>query len=514
MKKALLIVSLLGLLGLVASCQKDKLEDPILKLSSESEIKVEHGATELTIGVETNQAEWLAVSNRDWLVAQPAGNNLLLNVKANSALSSREGTIVITAGGLTRSIHFEQAGQNTFNLDLGGGAQQISIEQEGGEMRLVIKLREDSWSASTSDSWLEVFARPNVGELVLRADANETTKTRIGHIEIVAGKATVSIEVRQKGVLHFLLPYSLWGKDFADIETLESERGSRLSGIPLPNANPAVPYYSFSSPSSAFGTITYEFMDFETDTLYATTLLSEDPDLVYSEDFLAFLVEEGYTRVSPADKTSGLIQYRNTEQKINLYIYTQTTNNVKHGIVYLYPIHEQPRPQATLDDFSAGMIDFGKGKEDAIREWEAKHDGQFDESFSSPGLLFFFVPDPYYARGYFVNAETGVYDETLHFFGDYTLGAYLYGKISYPTKEWNALMESKGFVYAYFNPINRSHVYSNDKDGLNASMNAFRLGPRTLLRVNVWAKAPATNSVSGEDIEPMLLSHRAHQIAQ
>lgn len=514
MKKALLIVSLLGLLGLVASCQKDKLEDPILKLSSESEIKVEHGATELTIGVETNQPEWLAVSNRDWLVAQPAGNNLLLNVKENPDLSSREGTIVITAGGLTRSIHFEQAGQNTFNLDLGGGAQQISMEQEGGEMRLVIKLREDSWRASTSDSWLEVFARPNMGELVLRADANETTKTRTGHIEIVAGKATVSIEVRQKGVLHFLLPYNLWGKNYVDVEALELKRGSRLSGVPTSNTNPAIPYYTFSSPSAAFGTIQYEFMDFETDFLYATTLISEDPELVYSEDFFAFLEEEGYTRVSPADKTTGLIEYKNTEEKVNLYVYTQTTNSVKRGIVYLYPIHEQPQPQATLTDFSVGMVDFGKDKADGIREWEAQHGGQFDSEFSSPGLLFFFVPDPYYGRGYFVNEKTGIYEESLHFYGDYTLGAYLYGKISYPTKEWNALMESKGYKYAYFNPISRAYLYRNVDEGVNVMMNAFRLGPRTLLRLNIWAIPPATNSTQGEGLESMLLSHRAHQIAQ
>lgn len=512
MKKTLLIVSLLGLLGLVASCQKDKLDDPMLKLASDSEIRVEHQATELTIGVETNQLEWVATSNRDWLVAQTAGNDLLLTMDENVGLTPREGTVVVTAGGLTRSLHIEQAGKNTFSLDLGGGAQdkpRVALAQAGGEMRLIIKLKDDSWSASTSDSWLQIFARPNMGELVLRAGPNETKSTRTGHIDIIAGKAKLTIEVRQKGILHFLLPYNLWGKNFTDVEALELKRGSKRTGTPSTSVSPAIPHYTFTSPSDAFGTIMYEFMDYGADFLYATTLISEDPALVYSDEFLAFLTEEGYTRISPADKTSGVIEYRHAEQKVQLYISQKKTASSTKGIVYLYPIVEQAQPQATLPDFSPGMVDFGKDKLEAIKQWEAQHGGQMDEEFSSPGLVFFFVPDPYYARGYFIDDKTGEYSESIHMYGDYKLGAYLFGKISYPTREWNDLLESKGYVFNSFSPSGRSYIYVNRSEGLALSMKAASFGPRMLLRFNVWALPPAT---SGLLDMPQLESERLYQL--
>ncbi len=514
MKKALLIVSLLGLLGLMAACQKDKLDDPTLQLASEPQLQLAYQATELAIGVETNQPEWLAVSNRDWLTAQPAGNDLLLTAKENPSLSPRRATVVVTAGGLTRTLQIEQAGQTTIALDLGNGTQdnpRVSLDKEGGEMRLVIKIPEETWSASTTDDWLEVFARPHVGELVLRATANETTRSRTGRIEITAGKAKATIEVRQKGLLHFLLPYNLWGQNYTDVEALELKRGSKPTGVPASNVSPTIPYYTFTSPSAAFGTIRYEFMDYGADFLYATTLISEDPTLVYSDDFLAFLLEEGYTRISPADKTTGLIEYRHTEQKVQLYIYTQTTSNVKRGIVYLYPIHEQAHAQETLADFSPGMVEFGKDKVEAINAWEAQHGGHHDEEFSSPGLRFYFVPDPYYARGYFVDAKTGVYEESIHFYSDYTRGAYLFGKISYPTREWNALMERKGYSYVLFNPASRGYLYRNATEGINVMMRAATLGPRMLLRLNIWpVNAPAAVSAKQADLSS-LMSERVHQ---
>ncbi len=72
-------------------------------------------------------------------------------------------------------------------------------------------------------------------------------------------------------------------------------------------------------------------------------------------------------------------------------------------------------------------------------------------------------------------------------------------------------MERKGYSYVLFNPASRGYLYRNATEGINVMMRAATLGPRMLLRLNIWpVNAPAAVSAKQADLSS-LMSERVHQ---
>ncbi len=514
MKKAL-FVGLLALLGLITSCQEDKLDEPMLTLSSEEQVSIDSQAHEIVVGVETNQARWSAVSNASWLEATRAGNSLQLTIEENTDLSPRQGVVVVSAGGLLRSITIEQQGYN--RLDLGtatsSGERLVTLPNTGAERRYIVPIESESWTATSSAEWLQVLALPRSGELVLKAQDNETVEARTTSVVLDLGSSQLSFQVKQLGKLHYLLPYNAWRGGLAEVELLEKARGSAIATTPVLQNDVDIPYYTFKTQSAAFPNVRYEFMSYGSDFLYATVLVASDPTIVYSQSFWSFLVEEGYTRISPADKTSGLIEYRHQEQGTNLYILTQTNDQgTSVGYVYLYP--SDPKVEGTTPSFTfdPGFIDFTKSRAD-VEAWETSHSGQYDSEFSKAlGVPFWFVPSPYFGRGY-VFDTAGKLSRSILLYSKADETFTRIGMVAYPTQAWHKMMTGLGYTYLYFHPAVRSHIYIHQDKKIAAEMSALTLSSYYLNRVVVYSIATQTSSAQ-TSLGPVTAGLRAGRIDQ
>lgn len=503
MKRLLSIVGVLGVCFLTPSCQRDELDTPHLALSVGENLSLEAESAEQVISLETNQKQWTAITDTEWLEALPAANNLLLRVSTNNSLSTRKGTVVVTAGGLTKRLLVEQKGQNDLSITLGlGNNSNINVEKEGGDFRLILVSNSESWTATSDSEWLHTIARPRNGELVLRIDANTTTATRIGKISIEAQGKSQQIEVKQKGLLHYFLPFSLWGANYNKIEKLETARGSKIKTTPNADARPTIPDYTFATLSEVFPLVKYEFVGFGTDNLYATTLVGASLTEVYSEAFYQFLLEEGYRRISPITKTEGQIEYIHDNQKIRLYITRQRVDNQYVAVVYLYPIVEQAEPQQTLPTFTHGNISFGNTRTQ-VEEWEANNGGQYDDEFGGIlGIPFWFAPDPFLGRGYFFEKKKDTdpadfdppFNQTLQLYQTHKVAFYKYQVLDYPTQEWNDLMTREGYKFWFFEPSKRTYRYYHQEKRIGLAFKSFPFAVHDFLLVNIFP-LPATFTV-------------------
>lgn len=511
MKRLLSILGVLGICVLIPSCQRDRLDEPQLVLATGQTLSLGHEASEQVIPLETNQKQWTAITDVEWLEAVPAGKNLLLRALENPSMAGRRGQVVVTAGGLTTSILVEQKGQDVLTIDLGLSNSSLLVEKEGGDMRLVLKSNSRDWSATSDQDWLQVLARPRNGELVLRIDANKTTETRIGNITIQSEGKTQQIQIKQKGLLHYYLPYSLWGENYTKIEKLENARGSKIHTLPNAQARPAIPDYTFSTLSAVFPQVKYEFVSYGSDMLYATTLISGGVAEVYNDAFYQFLVEEGYQRISPADKVDGQIEYIHDTQKIRLYITKQVLNNAEVAVVYLYPIREQAEPQETLATFDPGLTEFGIATRTRVEEWEESNGGKFDAEFGGVvGLPFWFAPDPLLGRAYFFEEKKDTdpadyqptFNKTLQLYRTHKVAFYKYGALDFVTREWTDLMAREGYTFGFFEPSGRTYRYYHNQKRIGIAIKSLPFAVHTFLLVNLFPlpTGRAANAVTGEAV--------------
>lgn len=514
MKQLLSIVGALGICLLMPSCQNDQLDEPQLELGEATTLALAPEEGEQVIPIVTNQKQWTAIADADWLEAVPAGKNLLLRIGANTTMTARRAQVVVTAAGLTRSLSVEQRGQEGLSVDLGLDASSyIDVGKEGGDIRLITKSNADTWSASSDVEWLKVLARPRMGELALRVEANTTTESRIGNITFSAGGQSKQLQVKQRGQLHYYLPSTDWGGDFASIERIEKARGSKLQASPDGNARPAVPDYTFATLSAVFPQVKYEFVGYGDKMLYAATLVGANVSEVYSDAFYQFLLEEGYRRVSPESKQEGILEYAHDAKKNRLYISTEGSGNAQVAVVYLYPMREQSSAQPTMASFEHGPISFGVSTRADIETWETNHGGHYDQEFTDVvGVPFWFAPDPFLGRGY-IFAEAKPTDpegyqppmlRSLQLYSTYRLAFYKYGALDYPTREWEELMAREGYAFWFFEPSGRTYRYIHREKGIAFAVKSFPFAVHDFLLLNLYPlptapAAPAPSMVAAEE---------------
>lgn len=503
MKTTKFLWGLLSSLWLLTSCQQEQVDTTSwLKVDANDVIQLESGTSETIIPVSTSDGRWAATCNASWLEAKQVGNNLLINATSNESLETRHAQIIVTSGTMSKSLLIEQTGYPSLVVET--SPTKIVFGQPQGEMRVLLKTNAQSWTVENTADWLEVVALERVGELVLRAKANETIQTRTADLVITVPNHQYTLKVKQKGKLHFFLPVFAWGKNLDDIIPQERSRGSRITITPNPQANPRIPDYTFTTISKAFPQVKYEFLSYGDKLLYATTLLGE-ATLIYSQEFLDFLKEEGFERVTPETQTSGLIKFIHKGNHTELYIYALTDKKTKklQGYVSCRPIVEQPQAMPTLDNLNLGIQRFGEATKKDVEDWETTQGGKYDAEFSSLfGIPFYFVPDPFYARGYFFDKKDeqdpksdDVVSEYIVFYEDYTKGFYRFGAMDYITREFNELMQREGFQLSFYNPSSRGYVYSNPQKHINIITRTMNLRKGPMLRMNIYYVPPkvATN---------------------
>lgn len=450
-----------------------------------------------------------------WLEVRQAGDYLVLNAKPNESLTTRKAQVLVVSSGIKKSLQVEQGGYPTLIVET--DPAEITFSEEQGQMRLILKSNATDWTVQElSEDWVEVIARPRVGELVVKVKANETTDARTADVVVAAGSHTKTIKVKQNGMLHFFVPFSDWGVDFTSIQKRELARKSNLAGTPNPRSG--VQYYTFFSVSKVFQKVRYEFEDYGTERLQATTLIG-DKHVPYTKEFHDFLISEGFERITPMEgQTRGLLLYVHKEKMIDMSIYTMLDKVEKRdvSVIFCRPIVEQPGAMPTFESLDTGILRFGEADVKEVGAWERARGGDYDPDFSAVigGSPLFFAPPPYYFRGYFFD-KVGDTPETqkfilngyIHVFLEPEKAIYTYGNMEYLSREFRALLEREGFEFMYFYPGNRGYYYKNPAKKLEILVKSIVIGPNRLLRMN-FGPMPVKTTGASQSFAPTELDQR------
>ncbi len=191
---------------------------PTLTLSDTTQSFAPEGGSH-SFNVNSNSS-WSWSSNSSWInssESSPQSNNqtFAYTVASNPSTSSRTGTIVFTAGGVSRTHTVTQDGKILPTLTLSDTTQ--SFAPEGGSHSFTVNSN-SSWSWSSNSGWItssESSPQSNNQTFAYTVASNPSTSSRTGTIVFTAGEVTRSHTVTQDGKILPTLTLSDTTQSFA-----------------------------------------------------------------------------------------------------------------------------------------------------------------------------------------------------------------------------------------------------------------------------------------------------------
>ena len=163
----------------------------------------------------TNVSSWNVSSNAtSWLTATvTASNSFRINTTANTATTSRSGTITVTGGGLTRTVAVTQAAAPPLTLS----PASHNFESTGGTARINVSTNSNIiWGTPSSNvNWVRIAnvsppTRTGNGHFDIIADPNPLTTSRSGAITVIAGTSTRTMTITQTASPPLTLSPTTW----------------------------------------------------------------------------------------------------------------------------------------------------------------------------------------------------------------------------------------------------------------------------------------------------------------
>lgn len=485
----LLCVLFLGVsLGLTA-CQADSLEETTLTVSPDEELLLPASGEGVILSVRTNQHLWSAVTNSSWLKLRQAGDKLLVEASPNSYSDNRVGQIILIAGKLQKQLSVKQVFDAQYAIEL-LPAKELLVDRLTKEYRIIVKTSSNRWRVrkeNDRDEWLTVLPRPRYGEIILNFEENKTRATRATKLFIEDGEAVKEFVVSQRGIPHFFLPYLQWESNLEEAEAFELARHSRItlrprSGDPVQGLR-AVPYFQFSTISSAFQQVRYEYVDMSPRFLYKATLVAQDLAVTRGSELTDFLMQEGYTLRTDLESTESTRFYVNTSQQIHLQ-YT-IDNEAREAYLIFTPIVEQRQAYQVPQTLPLGFsIKNGSTKAD-VEAWEKQMKSEFAEGITQAlGLPAYFSLEPYYLRYYlYKENDANALQSVFVTLDPKYQGLYRYGGLLFMTREFDALLKGQGFVYEAYDQRGGVYYYINEQSNLKLAVSLMRIANLELTRV-------------------------------
>lgn len=473
----------------LGSCVQDVMDEPTLSVSHEGDLLIPSEGKEVIIPILTNQPNWQSISNADWLTLRSAGNNLLVDVKPNTSVVERIARIVVVAGAKSVDISVLQSSEAVPTIEL--DPLSLDAKRSAGEYRVSVRSNTDDWTIDkpAEADWVRLFARPRYGEVVIYLDENKSSTTRSCKLTLRNGNTMKTFEVRQEGYPYFFLPYMVWGSNLRDAEAFEEDRFSRMTSRPR-QANPLtgireIPDFGFSTVSSAFQQVRYEYLNLGTSFLYKSTLIASDKRVLEGADFKRFLADEHYVSKEGITSTESVSYYENKEKKINLQV--STPKDSKEAYLIFTPIVEQDKAYSMPESLPLGYpISRGSMRED-VERWEKDNGGELSDAISEVlGQPFYFAPRPYYSRQYLFDADSNKKLDTVFFTLDPEYrGMYRYGGLTFVTREFDAIIRAAGFKYHSYDMRRGVYFYHNEDKGLRLAVILMRMGGMELTRCQI-----------------------------
>ena len=176
---------------------------PTLTVSSTNFTFPVAGSTSLEINVTSNQS-WTVTSNASWLTTSrtsgSSNNTFTMTAIANTSTSSRNATITVTGGGITRTIAITQEGVDPISLTV--SPETYNFPATGGTSSAITVTSNQSWTVSSNASWLttSLTSGSNNNTFTMTAAANTSTSTRNASVTVVGGGITRTINVTQSPI--------------------------------------------------------------------------------------------------------------------------------------------------------------------------------------------------------------------------------------------------------------------------------------------------------------------------
>lgn len=175
-----------------------------LTVSPES-VNLSASADAKTISVASN-VNWTVNESLDWLSVSPSsGSNngsFSINAQANTASTSRSGSIIVTGGNISRTISITQQGASAI---LALSTASLNFTATGGNQSATVTSN-ISWTATSNQSWATVSPSSGSGNatITINSQTNATTTSRTAIITVAGSGQSKTISITQQGAATIL----------------------------------------------------------------------------------------------------------------------------------------------------------------------------------------------------------------------------------------------------------------------------------------------------------------------
>ena len=330
----------------LASCTKQQAEQQpsALSLSETKPIEIPYSGSEVNVSVTASSKEWTALPGKDWVRVSKNGDKLVLKVPANESTRPRSTEIQVSSAGLVKVLELKQEGR-----PLEFTAQKdIRFGQFGGNKKFFVNASSVDWTATASASWVKVTPNTDQGEIVIYTEENTERFARSAKVEIkdLSGKVVHSVDVNQKEILYYFLPYPHAGANAEVIRLFEAERYSRLINQPdmVVNFN----RWAYETVSPIFDYIMYDIRNgkFVGASIYAK---NRNANLLKGEagaEVIEFLRQNGYEKQLD-------VLYYHPETKCEVSVVTTSRNP---NLTFSYYPDQKPYP--SFEKLPLGLTKF------------------------------------------------------------------------------------------------------------------------------------------------------------
>lgn len=177
-----------------------------------SNVSLSHTGTGVDLTVTTNQPSWSYTKSEDWIKVTAIGNNLIISADPNSAVLSRRGNVIVTAGpvenrtSVTIVVTQSAAPQATLTLS----QNSVSLPQSAATVTVSVTSNQSVFNIMVSDNWVTVVKEGDI--ITISAPENIYPVPRTSQITVTAGEnynaATRTITVTQQGVIPATLSFT------------------------------------------------------------------------------------------------------------------------------------------------------------------------------------------------------------------------------------------------------------------------------------------------------------------
>lgn len=188
---------------LLLSCRKPKPETPDFIAATPTSVTLAaSNSSTASISIECN-GDWYVASKPDWInVSSTSGSGntsvTLTALSDNESTSPRSAELELKSGSASTSILITQSGKEPETIEV--NPTSISLVSSANSTAYISIICDGMWSISAKPDWINVSStsgKGNTSLTITALSANESSKSRIGYLEVRSGSAAASLEIAQ-----------------------------------------------------------------------------------------------------------------------------------------------------------------------------------------------------------------------------------------------------------------------------------------------------------------------------